>query len=102
MARASARIDLTGRWLLLAGPEGRGWPEAAKGVAQGLSDLPLDAWRVGGELTDTAGVFSASVGISPAGAILVRPDGFVAWRSEGSAAQPATALRAALSSALAW
>jgi len=95
-------VDLTGRWLLLAGPEGRDWPDAARGVAQGLSDLPMDAWRVGGELNDPGGVFGASVGISPAGAILVRPDGFVAWRSEGGATQPAAELRAALSAALGW
>ena len=104
-ARVST-VDLTGHWLLLAGPEGRGWPEAARGVAQGLSDLPMDAWRVGTEvganLHDPGGAFCASVGISPAGAILVRPDGFVAWRSETAAAQPAAALRAALSAALGW
>jgi len=95
-------VDLTGHWLLLAGPEGANWHDAAKGVAQGLSDLPLDAWRVGGELNDPAGEFCATVGISPGGAILVRPDGFVAWRSESGDAQPAVALRAALSSALGW
>jgi hypothetical protein len=28
--------------------------------------------------------FPAAYGISPAGAVLVRPDGFVAWRGEGT------------------
>jgi hypothetical protein len=72
-------IDLTGRWLLLAGPEGGQWLEAARTAA---GDLPMDAWRVGGELTDSAGGFGSSVGISKDGAVLVRPDGFVAWRAE--------------------
>jgi putative polyketide hydroxylase len=105
LERGGARIstiDLTGHWLLLAGPEGHAWPEAARGVAQGLSDLPLDAWRVGGELGDAGGSFSDRVGISAAGAVLVRPDGFVAWRSEHGVEQPAAALRAALSVALGW
>ncbi|MFD0510302.1 hypothetical protein ACFQ0Q_05995 [Streptomyces aureus] len=32
----------------------------------------------------------------PGGAVLVRPDGFVAWRSEGPAADPGKELRDAL------
>jgi 2-polyprenyl-6-methoxyphenol hydroxylase-like FAD-dependent oxidoreductase len=95
-------LDLTGRWLVLTGPEGHKWPEAARGVAQGLSNLTLDAWRVGGELADPGGAFCASMGIQPSGALLIRPDGFVAWRSESAVAQPAAALRAALSAALGW
>ena len=35
----------------------------------------------GGELRDPGGAFAAAYGISPAGAVLVRPDGFVAWRA---------------------
>jgi putative polyketide hydroxylase len=88
--------------LVLTGPEGHKWPEAARGVAQGLSNLTLDAWRVGGELADPGGAFCASMGIQPSGALLIRPDGFVAWRSESAVAQPAAALRAALSAALGW
>jgi putative polyketide hydroxylase len=42
------------------------------------------------------------MGIQPSGALLIRPDGFVAWRSESAVAQPAAALRAALSAALGW
>ena len=39
-------------------------------------------------------------GISPSGATLVRPDGFVTWRSVSAVADPAGALRAVLSAIL--
>jgi hypothetical protein len=45
--------------------------------------------------------FTAAYGITPAGATLVRPDGFVAWRSESRAGEPAGELSRALSAALA-
>jgi putative polyketide hydroxylase len=35
------------------------------------------------------------------GAVLVRPDGFVAWRSEGATADPVAALTAAIGQVLA-
>ena len=95
-------IDLTGGWLLLAGADGLAWPEAAKVAAREFSNLPLDAWRVGGELADAGGAFATSVGISPGGAILVRPDGFVAWRSTAAGGNPAAELRAALTKELQW
>ena len=93
-------LDLTGRWLLLAGPEGAPWRDAARNAAAGLSGLPLEAWRIGEELADPAGGFLESAGIGPAGATLVRPDGFVAWRSSGDARSPIEDVRVALSRAL--
>jgi 2-polyprenyl-6-methoxyphenol hydroxylase-like FAD-dependent oxidoreductase len=94
-------LDLTGRWLLLAGPEGTQWTGAAKAAAQSLANLPMDAWQVGAHLSDPAGQFTTSVGISANGAVLVRPDGFVAWRAENAASDPEAALRAALGHSLA-
>ncbi len=93
-------IDLTGRWLLLAGPQGGPWLNAARDAASGMSGLPLDAWHVGEDLADPAGGFCASAGIGPAGATLVRPDGFVAWRSSVGPASGAGDIRTALSWAL--
>ncbi len=89
-------IDLTGRWLLLAGPEGGKWLEAVRAAAAGFNGLPIDIGHVGGELTDPAGGFASSVGISADGAVLVRPDGFVAWRAEPGPSDPPTALQRAL------
>ncbi len=86
-------IDLTGRWLLLAGPEGAPWLEAAR-IAAGA--LPMDAWRVGAELMDPTGGFGSAMGISTDGALLVRPDGFVAWRAEHALPDPGLELQQAL------
>ncbi|HVQ13602.1 MAG TPA: FAD-dependent monooxygenase, partial [Vicinamibacterales bacterium] len=89
-------IDLTGNWLLLAGPEGEEWIGAAREAAGAASGLKIDAWRVGGEISDPAGGFTGSAGITPSGAVLVRPDGFVAWRQETSHRGLPHTLRAAL------
>ena len=39
-------------------------------------------------------------GTTPEGAVLVRPDGFVAWRAEGRVADPEATLREVLASLL--
>jgi hypothetical protein len=93
-------LDLAGSWLLLAGPAGERWLDAARAMEPAFRGLPLDARRVGGELTDPQGHFAESVGITASGATLVRPDGFVAWRCETLPEDPAGALRAALGRAL--
>ena len=95
-------IDLTGHFLLLAGPEGGRWVSAAKAVADELHKLPLDAYRIGTELEDPSGGFLQVYGISAAGASVIRPDGFVAWRSPALVDDPAATLRAALSKALGY
>ncbi len=93
-------IDLTGNFLLLAGVDGGMWIRAAAEVADRLVGLPLDAYRVGKDLGDPEGRFCEAFGISTKGAALVRPDGFVAWRNSGEAADCATALREALARSL--
>jgi len=95
-------IDLTGHWLLLAGPQGERWLGAAREAANSHAGLGVECWQVGRDLKDPGGEFTAGVGISADGAILVRPDGFVAWRSEGTQPDPRTAMRAAFTSSLAW
>lgn len=76
-------IDLFGRgFVLLAGPDGAAWADAARSAAAALG-VPCDACRVGADLRDPDGAWPAALA---AGAVLVRPDGFVAWRSSGDAA----------------
>ena len=79
-------LDLFGsRYVLLAARAGEAWIAAARAGAGELG-LPLDAYVVGGdELADREGGFADAYGISAAGAVLVRPDGIVAWRSVGGA-----------------
>jgi 2-polyprenyl-6-methoxyphenol hydroxylase-like FAD-dependent oxidoreductase len=77
--RELSSIDLFGRgWVLLVGAAGLAWERSGSALPPGLG---LDVHRVGGpELEDPAHAFADAYGISPSGAVLVRPDGVVAWR----------------------
>jgi hypothetical protein len=44
--------------------------------------------------------WAAATGLSPAGAVLVRPDDFVGWRSDGLPVNPESELCQALSAIL--
>ncbi|GGV58840.1 hypothetical protein GCM10010294_06280 [Streptomyces griseoloalbus] len=106
--RAGTRIstlDLYERSLVLLSSEHGAWHAAAADVAA-QRDVPLDAYRIGdgpdADLTPEAGAdWARAHGITAAGAVLVRPDGFVAWRSEGPSADPAKTLREAIDTVLA-
>jgi 2-polyprenyl-6-methoxyphenol hydroxylase-like FAD-dependent oxidoreductase len=94
-------LDLFGgNFVLLTGPEGRVWHDAAAVTAKELG-LPLDAHVVGGDdLADPEGRFPGAYGISPSGAVIVRPDGFVGWRATDAAGAPESVLRQVLQSLL--
>jgi 2-polyprenyl-6-methoxyphenol hydroxylase-like FAD-dependent oxidoreductase len=84
-------LDLFCRnFVVLAGQDGNGWAEAARAAAKTVG-VELEVHRIGANgLTDPSGGFSAAYGITGEGALLVRPDGFVAWRAktgEGASAQ---------------
>jgi 2-polyprenyl-6-methoxyphenol hydroxylase-like FAD-dependent oxidoreductase len=76
-------------FVLLAGPEGDAWREAAEQVSTDL-DVPLVAHRVAadGSVVDPGQAFPGVYGTGNAGAVLVRPDGIVAWRASAAAADP--------------
>lgn len=87
--------DLFGTDLvLLTGPAGETWAAAGEALAR-ATGLPLRCARIGsgGELADVDGAWPGRYGVSDAGAVLVRPDGFVAWRAHGASADAAAALR---------
>jgi 2-polyprenyl-6-methoxyphenol hydroxylase-like FAD-dependent oxidoreductase len=103
LTRAGQRVstlDLTGNFLLLAGGEGEIWTRAAAEVGGRPGEPPLDAYCVGKDLGDPDGAFAAAYGISAKGASLIRPDGFVAWRNSGEAADAARELREAMAGSL--
>ncbi|MCT9078894.1 FAD-dependent oxidoreductase [Streptomyces fulvoviolaceus] len=82
-----------------------GWHEAAIRLGEVMS-IPLASYRVGNgsdaELTPEGDTdWSAAHGTTPGGAVLVRPDGFVAWRSSGPAPDAESALRHVLTTLLA-
>ena len=91
-----------GRFLLIAGEEGQPWVEAAQALA--AAGQPVDALRIGhveGDLFDARSLWARHRGISSEGAVLVRPDRFVAWRSPGAASDPEAELGSALDAVLA-
>jgi 2-polyprenyl-6-methoxyphenol hydroxylase-like FAD-dependent oxidoreductase len=77
-------LDLFGRsFVLLTGPDGESWCEAGRAIAGRFSGLELDVYCVGSaDLRDPDNRFCSAYGLSAAGACLVRPDGFVAWRAK--------------------
>jgi putative polyketide hydroxylase len=76
-------IDLFGDgYVLLAGPGGAAWAHAAQRANQ-PGWPPLSAHVVGGPqgtLDDPSGAWRIHYGIADDGAVLVRPDGHIAWR----------------------
>jgi hypothetical protein len=101
LERDGARISTVdlcgGRWTLLTGVQGTAWAEAAQSVARRLA-LALSVQLIGRTpgWVDVAGRWNAAYGVGATGAVLVRPDGFVAWRSSGRVTDPQALLAQAL------
>jgi len=93
-AERLSTIDLFGgRFVLLTGPQGDAWIDAATALASAARP-ELVAHRVGGsELGDPEQNWQAAYGLDPEGAVLVRPDGYVCWRNRAGAADPASVLQ---------
>ena len=79
--RVSTLDLLDGRFVLLIGPGGRLWQKSAPAVAASRG-IELVTYRLAadGDLLDREDGWRTKLGMSAAGAVLVRPDGFVAWR----------------------
>jgi 2,4-dichlorophenol 6-monooxygenase len=92
-----------GRFLLIAGEQGTDWCVAARELAD-EGGIPLEAVRIGhidGDLYDPRSMWARRRGIEPGGAVLVRPDRFVAWRSVSASDHPREDLSEALGRVLA-
>jgi FAD binding domain len=92
-----------GRFLLIAGEDGHPWCEEARHLAA-AANLPLDAVRIGhldGDLFDPRCAWLRYRQIATDGAILVRPDRFVAWRALSACTDPQSVLADALGQILA-
>ena len=93
-------IDLFGRdYVLLTGSDGSAWVNAARSV----TDTGVASHRIGGDgdFADSEGRWAEGYGVTAGGAVLVRPDGFVAWRNADISNDPTRELSAALSELLA-
>jgi putative polyketide hydroxylase len=93
--RRVSTLDLfDGRLTLLTGPGGSDWCAAAQGLA--VDDPPLAVLRFGPDVPDPDGSLALRYGVGAHGAILVRPDGFVAWRAPLPSGDRAGLLRSAI------
>jgi 2-polyprenyl-6-methoxyphenol hydroxylase-like FAD-dependent oxidoreductase len=93
-------VDLVQRNFLLLWQDDGDWAAAGVAAAERLG-VPLDVLRVAedGDVVDVEGRFAKEFGIEPSGAVLIRPDGSVAWRAtDGSG--PRAAVGDALARAL--
>ena len=90
-------LDLFGRHLtVLAADDGAAWCDAASAAATQFG-VTLEIRRIGGAdgLADPDRAFPEAYGISATGATIVRPDGYVGWRTaEGAEASRESVLRA--------
>lgn len=95
-ARVST-LDLLplGRFTLVAGAAGKAWFEAAAAIAPALHCI-----AIGTDVDDRDGAWARELGIEADGALLVRPDQHVAWRSPRGVANAREALRAAMAAIL--
>lgn len=85
--------DLFGKgFVLLTGAKDGGWSDAVREVAD--TGVPLEACRMGpgGDVVDIDGRWPAAYGVTHTGAVLVRPDGIVAWRAREAPRDPRATL----------
>jgi hypothetical protein len=81
--RRVSTLELFGKgFVLIAGADGTRWLEATAKAASSLN-VDITAFRAGPscELVARKGEWESWTGISTTGAVLIRPDGFVTWRS---------------------
>jgi 2-polyprenyl-6-methoxyphenol hydroxylase-like FAD-dependent oxidoreductase len=90
-------LDLyVGDFVLMSGPDGAQWSQAAEQAARRLG-IEVVSYSVG----SSSSSFCATYGIGTSGASLVRPDGYVAWRAESYTDDAIDRLGAALAQVLA-
>jgi 2-polyprenyl-6-methoxyphenol hydroxylase-like FAD-dependent oxidoreductase len=93
-SRVSTIELFDGHLTVLTGPRGAPWCRAVAELA--ADGLPILALSVGRDLHDDDGGFTRGYRLGDAGAVLVRPDGFIAWRRPGRVGDAPTALRSAV------
>jgi putative polyketide hydroxylase len=93
-------LDLIGKgFVLLAAPQGGAWAAVARDAGKSAG-VGVDAYTFGQELRDPDNGFAAAYGLTASGAALVRPDGFVAWRSKSAEDHPREILQKVFASML--
>lgn len=107
LSRSGGRVstlDLYERAFVLLGSPGTAWVPAARRTGERLG-MRLDAYAIGAGpdadlIPADGGDWAELHGTTPQGAVIVRPDGFVAWRSTEAVADPEAVLHEVLSTLL--
>ncbi|WP_371658180.1 FAD-dependent oxidoreductase [Streptomyces sp. NBC_00280] len=96
--RQLSTLDIVGtQWTLLAGPNGAGW------LTADTDGLDLQVRQITAAMLDgDSAVFTEMAGTEADGALLVRPDGFVAWRSCSLPVDPSDIVRSAVRTLLGY
>ena len=90
-------LDLLGRdFVLLSAPQGKAWRDAAAR----LQAPPIVSIVIGDDIQAQDANWLEAYGLDENGAVLVRPDGHVAWRSRSGTDDPSGVLRAAVDAVL--
>ena len=88
-------LDLFGRgFVLLTTPGGAAWVDASRAAARQIPGLDFDAHVI------PSPEFATAYGLGDNGAVIVRPDGFVAWRSKTITSDPGRTVASALTTVL--
>jgi hypothetical protein len=96
-------IDLfADRWVLLHGPKGSAWRTLLAGSPAGAAVRAVcHGIEPAGDLQDINGHWATKYRLDDEGAVLIRPDGFVAWRRQVATGDAGAALDAAFGHVLA-
>jgi putative polyketide hydroxylase len=85
-------LDLIGQtFLLLVGLDGDAWAKSAAEVSDEVQ-APVIVYRIGQDFIDRENQWTSRYGVSSSGCVLLRPDGYIAWRSRGPQNSPGAIL----------
>ncbi|MFD0799982.1 hypothetical protein ACFQZU_01435 [Streptomonospora algeriensis] len=91
LGSSASTLDLFGAgFVLLAGSDSGDWAEGMRAVNR-RSGARVDVRALGTDIGDPEKEVAAAYRLDAAGAVLVRPDGFVAWRADEPAGSADTA-----------
>ena len=90
-------MNLDGARVLLTGASGWAWRSAAAALP---ADLPFQLLAVDTDVSDPTGELTKRYGLTGDKAVLVRPDGYVAWIGQATEDDAVEVLRTAVSRSL--
>ena len=98
-------LDLVGRgrFTVLTGPGGEGWLKAATDLSSELGiEIGAHVLGWGAEVHDAYGTWATVREVDDDGCLLVRPDGYVAYRQRSIVPNPAETMRDTFAAVLGW